>query len=276
MREQQREKSKLIHKLQLSSITGIFVIVAAIVFMIFGFLPANSIIITILGLIAIACIACILATPWIERLQHGDFNKKVCISFISIIAVCMLLWLVCWLLTMIVYITKSTYSAFLFNLVRFSLIITIQFMVSSTIAYVLMKYKKTMILFQVITYFSNLFIDFYATYLILCLNLVGGSVKFPGASIIFSKFMIALLVIAFLYVIISNAVIKSQEKRRSERVNEEYVVGGLVAQGDIQQQPASEEETLESKLKRLKNMKEEGLITEEEYEKKKADMMKDF
>ena len=92
--------------------------------------------------------------------------------------------------------------------------------------------------------------------------------------------MIALLVIACLYVIISNAVVKSQERRRTQRVAEEYVTGTLATESgepsaDV---PNSESpaQTPEEKLKRLKNMKDEGLITDEEYEQKKAEVMKDF
>ena len=285
MKKQKREQSKLMRVLQLSSIAGIFIIVAAIVFMIFGIIPANAYVIDVLGLVGILAIACILATPWVERLEQKDFSRKVCIVFISVISVCAFLWVVCWLLTMHVIINKLDYSAILFNLVRISLILTIQFLVASTITYVLLKYKKTMILFQAVTYLSNLYIDFYATYIIVCLNIVGGDVKFPGSGVIFSKFMIALLVIAFLYVIISNAVVKSQERKRTQRVTENYFAGELNENGEVVQTSETGEQAMveptpvqtpEEKLKRLKNMKEEGLITEEEYEQKKAEIMKDF
>ena len=270
MKTQKREQSKTIRTMSLSAIIGVFVIVAVLVFGIFGIFPLNAVVVEILGFIGILCIACIMAIPWVDRLEQKDFNKMVCYVFITIISVCMVLWLVCWVLTMHVLISKSTYSAALYNLVRISLIITIQLMVASTIAYVMLKYKKTMIPFQAITYLSNLYIDFYATYLICCLNIVGGKVKFPGSEVIFSKFMIALLVIAFLYVLISNSVIKSHEKRRTQRISEDF------ANGELAETQTEDTPSLEDKLKRLKNMKEEGLITEEEYEQKKAEMMKDF
>lgn len=269
MKGQKKEQTKTIRAMSLSAIIGIFVIVAVLVFGVFKIIPLNAIIVDVLGFIAILCIACILAIPWVERLEQKEFNRTVCIVFISIIAVCMLLWLICWLLTMHVIISNTAYSAGLYNLVRISMIITIQFMVASTISYVLLKYKKTMIAFQVVTYLSNLYIDFYATYLIACLNIIDGSPKFPGAEVIFSKFMIALLVIAFLYVLISNAVIKSQERRRNQQAFESITVG---ENGNSQ----DAEPTLEEKLKRLKSMKDEGLITEDEYEQKKVEIMKDF
>lgn len=264
-----REFTKATRALSLISITGVFIIVAVIVFGIFKIVPLNAVVIDLLGVLGISCIACMLAVPWVERLQKKEFNKVVCIVFISIVSACMMLWLICWILTMNVIISKSSYSAGLYNLVRISLILTIQFLVASTIAYIMLKYKKTMIVFQVITYLSNLYIDFYATYLILCLNIVDGDIKFPGGEVIFSKFMIAILVIAILYVAISNGVVKSSERKRNEKLADDFYTSS-------NETKKPEELSVEERMHRLKSMKDDGLISDEEFEKKKSEIMKEL
>lgn len=264
------EKSKIKRGISIFSIVGVCIIVAVLVFGAMKVFKLNSVIVEILGIIAILCLACIFAGPWIDRLEQKK-SKIISIVFLSIIGVCLILWIICWIMMMNAIRKDTTLSTVSYNLIRISFIITIQFLVASTISYVLVKYKKTMIPFQIITYVSNLYIDFYFTYLIISLNIIDGTLKFTGNSfIVGNRVMLSLLIIALIYVFISNVVVKANEKRKLDNIINSNNDSETSLKQEISNQSPDE------RLKKLKKMLDDGLITIDEYESKKSEILKDL
>ena len=266
------------------AIIGVFVSVAILVLGIFKIFEMNSFIFGIVATIAVLSIACFLLLPWVRRFGKGE-NKKVSLVFMALIIVCAVLWLVCVYMFIGIY-NKSKVDGFdtkslvtPLNFVKATLIISMQFLMASLVAETVIRYKKKMIVFQAITYLSNLFFDFYITFFLGCLSISNeGMALSDKAKILGNKVMVVLLIISILYMAISSAIMKKQEaKRFTLAVQDNYDIDGQKRSKDQKNeevQPAvqSPEERLES----LKNMLDKNLISQEEYDKKREEILKDM
>ena len=82
-----------------------------------------------------------------------------------------------------------------------------------------------MIVFQIITYISNLFFDFYVTCFLLCIKIspskgleISNSISFLS-----NKLVVVLFLISILYMVLSSKIMKSVEERRFKfAVEEDY------------------------------------------------------
>lgn len=263
------------------AVIGIFVSIAILVLGIAKIFKLNSFILGLIATIAIISIACWLVLPWIKRLTDGK-NKNVAIVFISLIALCAVLWIIS--VYMIIHIYREakaggeTISSLVSTLkfVKVTLIISLQFLMASLIAETVMRYKNRMIVFQAITYASNLYFDFFVTFFLCCLSVtledglkVSDNIKFLG-----NKFAIVLFVLAIIYMIISNAIIKKQEEKRVARaMHQNYDIDG---EKKAEPESAVQENSAEQRLESLKNMLDKNLITQEEYDKKREEILKDM
>lgn len=263
------------------AVVGIFVSIAILVLGIAKIFKLNSFVFGLIATIAIISIACWLVLPWVKRLSDSK-NKNVSLVFISLIALCAVLWIIS--VYMIIHIYREAKSggetiSSLVNTLKFvkvTLIISLQFLIASLIAETVMRYKNRMIVFQAITYASNLYFDFFVTFFLCCLSVtledgleVSDKIKFLG-----NKFVIVLFVLAIIYMIISNAIIKKQEEKRVARaVHQNYNIDG-----DKKVEPESvvQENSAEQKLESLKNLLDKNLITQEEYDKKREEILKDM
>ncbi|MBQ4542267.1 MAG: SHOCT domain-containing protein [Clostridia bacterium] len=244
----------------------------------------NSFIFGVVATIAVLSIACFLLLPWVRRFGKGE-NKKISLVFMSLIIACAVLWLVCVYMFIGIY-NKSKVDGFdakslvtPLNFVKATLIISMQFLMASLVAETVIRYRKKMIVFQAITYLSNLFFDFYITFFLGCLSITSkGMALSSKAKILGNKFMVVMFVISILYMAISSAIMKKQEaKRFTLAVQDNYDIDGQKRSKDqkteeVQPVVQSPEEKLES----LKNMLDKNLITQEEYDKKREEILKDM
>ena len=266
------------------AIIGVFVSVAILVLGIFKIFEMNSFIFGVVATIAVLSIACFLLLPWVRRFGRGE-NKKISLVFMALIIACAVLWLVCVYMFIGIY-NKSKVDGFdakslvtPLNFVKATLIISMQFLMASLVAETVIRYRKKMIVFQAITYLSNLFFDFYITFFLGCLSISNeGMALSDKAKILGNKFMVVMFVISIIYMAISSAIMKKQEaKRFTLAVQDNYDIDGQKRSKDEKTeevQPAVQ--SPEEKLESLKNMLDKNLISQEEYDKKREEILKDM
>lgn len=277
LKENNKNQSKLYGILSNVSITGLFISVALIVLITTQVIKLNSVIVTIIALFLASCIACVLGLPWAKRLENKK-HKKICIAFLIAVAVCYILWVVCIFLVMNILVKADSQTASTLNgsltFIKISIIITMQFMVASLIGNVVTKYKKALLPFQVITYISNIFVDFYFTFFMLCLKIdetkaiqINSNAKF-----LTSKAMIVLIILAVLFTAISNKLMRVIETRKLKNITEDMLPTRVIGNENDE----VNEDSMEAKLEKIKNLYEKQLITKEEYEEKRAEIIKNL
>lgn len=265
------------------SIIGVFIAVGILVLAFTDTIKLNRYIVAVVSIIAIISIACLLLLPWIKNVGKGEF-KKISIVFSSLIVICAVLWIIAVCVLVHLYSKEASaqesYSALIY--LKVTLIISIQFLISSFIAGTIIKFRNSMLIFQVITYVSNLYFNFYITYLLVCLKFTPDGLEIAkNIKILGNKLVITLFVLSIVYMIISNAIMKRIEARKVVNVVEDtYNADGtkkVVAETEeISNENENKEETAEDKLAKLKSMYEKELITKEEYEAKKSKILEDM
>lgn len=277
-----KNKEKIYKSIQTIAIIGLLVALSLLVLAFSEVLTFSSGLLVLIASIATICGCCLLACPWIRRLENNDF-KILSYVFLGLIFVVCVLWVICIFQIQRIYklagdetLTDEEGSKAMIGILRFfkvSAIISIQFVTTSTIASTIAKYRKTYLPIQVIMYASHLFVDFYVTFFMCCITTVNGELKInDNLEILGSKFMVVLFVLALLYVIITNAVLKRIEGKRMVNLTEDISRGKDISHETSDTKP----ETAEDKLKSLKTMYEKDLITKEEYEAKRSEIIKDL
>ena len=103
-------------------------------------------------MIGILCIAIVSTLPWIRRIEKNEY-KTVAIAFISVIGACALLWIISdWLV--VAMITNHNATIALLWVVKIAVILSLQLMVADVVAIMYLKFGKTYLPFQIITYLS--------------------------------------------------------------------------------------------------------------------------
>ena len=286
---QSEPDSMLYRTISMAAILGSFVIAGLLVLAITKVFAMNSTIFGLLGTLGFLCIGCLLILPWIKKLEKGEF-KKTSIVFLCCVGVCVLLWIISLWMGVGIYnkirdgvgSDKELFNTL--NFVKGTLIVSLQFMVVSVVATCATRYQKTLLLFQGITYLSYAYLDFYFTFFLACVQInyeskkigISDSVSFLG-----NRFVITILILALVYVVIANAIMKRVEMRKSQNAMEEmYKMSSNIDEykekinSVTQDQP--QEKTVEERLAELKTMLDKELITKEEYEKKKEEILKDI
>ena len=276
-----------------TAILGVFAAIAIFVFGVFYF-NFSAIVVGLALSIVILCLSLLTTLPWVRRLEQNQV-KKISIVFLVLIGVCALLWLIAiWMVIHVVYHTE-TVSALTVKtiplIVKIAIMLSTQLLISSFIGNLILRYGKELITFQVITSLAYLYIDFYITFFFGCIHIdpreenwiwLNDAVKILWDS----KLMITLFVLSIAFAAVSSTVIKSVETRRMARsvdaiassgieLDEDYVpTAESMAQAGTP--VAAEQPSHEQRLEKLKNMYEQNLITEEEYNKKRAEILEDM
>lgn len=296
---------KLYKIINTCAIVGLFVAVGIVVLMITQTIKFSSSIIGLVIAIGILCFSCILALPWIRKIENNEF-KILSYVFLGLIAVSCVLWIVSDIV--IIHEYKEIKSAVngsnmtdeenvkffngivgALNYLKASVFISVQFSVASFIATSITKYKKTLIPFQAIAYTSYAVCDFWFSGFLFALNIkkassVSGldisdvfSVNSNMVKFLVSKAMLTIFILAVAYVIVANAVIKRMEQRKVKYATDDLANGRVPApQGGATVATEPEKETAQERLEKLKSMFDNKLITEEEYNQKKAEILKDM
>ncbi len=270
------KKFDLYKTIQSLAILGLFVTLGIIVLGFCAVIKLTTPITATCAIVAVICGSGFLAMPWVRRLQNNQF-KILSYIFLGLVGVCCILWVIS--VIQIVKIVNFTTDAVngteveiakftsALNFLKVVLVISIQFITASTIANTIVKYRKNLIPFQAIMYLSHAFVDFYITYFLCCLVIAENKIDISSnVSLLGNKFMWVTLVLALLYVGISGAVIKRTEERRLKDRFEDEDLG-------VKQEPAKANNPTEEKLNELKALYDKQILTKEEYEAKRAEII---
>ncbi len=269
------EKTKFNHEklyrlIQTISVICMFASVALAIMMSFEFIKYSAAMLSLILIILVVSVSCMMVLPWVKQHSKGEF-KILCYVMFGLIAFSCILWAIDIIVAVkIADAIKSENAELLLGQLKFlkiSLIITFQVIVTSSIASCVVKYRKTMIAFQVITYVSNFYIDLYGTYALACVRIGNDGFAFTGnLTFLTNKISIMFAVMAFAFVIISNFVVKRMDKRRQREA--------LAPMFD-DDKPAKQkgEKSVQQKMKELKEMLDNNLISEEEYARKRDELI---
>ena len=263
---------KLYRALSTAAFVGVFAAFAIIIFSLVLKWNLNAYLWGAIATIAILSLGLISSLPWIRRIEKNEY-KKVSIIFASFIGICVILWLISlWMIVVIIGAHNADLALWFAQMLKITILVSLQLMVATFVGNVVIKCGKTMIIIQAISYLSYVFVDFYLSYLLFCININPTasnpiSVNTEALGVLGHAFMIALFVLAVVYCLISNAIIKSIENRRVKAMTEELVLQ------KTNQPPKEEVETPEPKLAQIKDLYDKKLISEEEYNKKREDIL---
>lgn len=263
------KKGSIFQLLTNLAIIGLFVSVGLIVFGVMDVLKFNFAIMTLIAVIIIFCVCDLLLLPWLNNIERKKL-KVLSWIFVGVTILCGILWVISALILISAIYGKTAMGRGALLFLQIALIMTIQFLVAINIASTIAKYKKSMIPFQVVYYVSLLFIDWFFTNLILCLQ-IDSKVKFNVGlvDILFNRVGITLLVLAFAYVLVSKAIIKSVDRKRAKNAMETITD----ADNNVKDKKDLGDNSTEDKLKRLKQLREQNLISQEEYEAKRKQII---
>lgn len=270
--------------IQTISIVGLFLAVGLIVLATTDVLHMGTGLIQFVGIIAVICLCGLMSLVWARNLERGK-QKIVSIVFLSIIGAVCLLWVIAICVVMgLIRKGDAASDKELVNSLRFIkivLIISVQFICGTTIGSVITRYGKSMIVFQVIMYISNIVVDLYVSCWLFLFKINNGEVSFATESGLFtiltSKGMITIAVLAIVYVSLSNSIIKRVELKRQKYQIENY--GDKIDKKEAEQQEQSNAQPVKDnkqKLVELKSMLDDGLITQEEYDEKRKKLLEEM
>lgn len=282
--EPPKKRAKILSILTYVAIIGLFVDVALVVLGLFRVIPFSTNLFEAIGIIGVICLSSLLIIPWIRYIANKE-HKILSIVFLCFVGVCTILWIVSIVLMVGIFKEGDKMSdkttADMLNTIKASLLITIQFCVASSITSNILKFGKKWIVFQIIMYVSLIYIDFYFTSLILCMKISAGGFKFvTSLTYVGDKWAYVLLSIAFMYSVIASAIMNRSKygfrRRRglfanttiAEDIDEEDRKMIADMAGTKQAEPDAKK-----RLAELKEMLDQGLITQEEYDAKRKDII---
>ncbi len=255
-------------------IAGIFIAVGYFVFQTsYGHITAMQVLIT--ALILIVSVGCLLCLPWSKWISEKRY-RIVSWVFIGVIGVTIILWLISAILIYNIIITQDVNEAktiTLLNFLKVVFIISFQTLVANMIGRTFLTYKKSLIVFQIVMDLSYLFLDFYICYALSGIKMSTSGVDWTAnTGLLTNHLVLTLLTLSILYIGISNAILRVVERRKAARGR-----GGLgdafvdaMEENDVQ---PSNKKTAEEKLAELKTMLDKNIITQEEYDKKRKDII---
>lgn len=270
MEKTKMDHEKLYRLIQTIAVIGMFASVALAIMMSFNVLKYSAAMLSLVLVILVVSISCMMVLPWVKQLSKSEF-KILCYVMFGLTAFSCVLWAADIIVGVkIADAVKAENAAQLLGQLKFlqiSLFLTFQIVVANSVASCVVKYRKTMVAFQVITYISNLYIDLYGSIALFCVKISNDGLSFANnVSFISNKISIMFAVMALAFVIISNWVVKRMDKRRQRDAL------APMFEDDKKQNQAGEK-TVQQKLKELKEMLDNNLISEEEYAKKRDDLI---
>ncbi len=252
---------------------GVFLAVGYIVFQTsYGHLNALQVLIT--ALIFIVSAGCLLCLPWAKWLQDGRY-KIVSWVFIGVVGLTIVLWFISAIL--IYNIIKNqdidTAKAYSYlNFLKVVIIISFQTLLANMIARTFLTYKKSLIVFQAVMYLSYLFVDFYISYALGSVRMKSSGVSWTGnTGLLINHLVLTLLTLSLLYIVISNAILRVVRRRGVRKGGLGEAFADAEEENDYIQPKSSK--TAEEKLAELKTMLDKNIITQEEYDKKRQDII---
>lgn len=261
---------------------GIFALVGLLSLGITGILPMTPGPIISMAIILILLIGSILEMQWIKYLKEPK-RKVVAIVFMVAIGVCVALWVVSVAMLYFVLKSKAGLEAgmnYVVPVMQASIVVSLQLVVASLIANTVLKYGKNLLIIQIVAYISHAFVDFYLSFLVCCVTVTGGfNEKLFG--FLAHPTMIAIGVLALLYALLSRSILKKLSSGKETKMvlgddgkfKEVPVIEEKPAPAAAPTATAEEKKTVKARLAELKSLLDDGIITQEEYDQKKADII---
>lgn len=271
--------SKLYKILMWFSVAGLFITIAILVLGFTKALALPSGVVLLVCILLILCVGVLISLPWLRHLEKKEF-KIPSIVFLAFNALTVVLLIVCAFLIWNMYkgykdggdIFQYTKSLTTFQVV---FVITLQTTVATIIGTQYLRYQKKWLPLQVIIYIAYIFVDFYVTFAICCLRFQHGEdwlVLSNGVSFLTNTLVLTLLGIAVMYALFANSLIyRSMKKKFRRSLYRQNVSSAEQPKEPVPKATASAKERLED----LKKMLDDGLITEDEYNAKKEEILKD-
>ena len=275
-------KFNLFKLLQNAAVIGLFLVVGLIVLFTTNMLPRSITSIEFTIAVGLLFVGILLVLPWAKYLEQKEY-KIVSLVFLIGTGVCVLLWLIC---TFVICgaIRHESANTGILHLIRITLIVSLQILIASFVGKFIIKYRNKYIPFQAITYLSLVYIDFWICTLVCGLIIKTNSVDYSQAvkDVVFTRGAVSFLVLALVYLITATTVITNARKRRvrnsilarNRKLNQDI---GIM---DMFDDEYGEEETekkdtnnVEAQLEKIKSMLDKGLITKEEYDAKRKDII---
>lgn len=271
---------KLYRLVQLLAISVFLIAVVLIILEIFQILPMSANANGVVFSIGVVGLGGMVALPWV-RVFEGFKDKRyriTAIVFLSIAGVCVILWIICvWLIIGLVkQVTTDMDLSILKNLIRSlntiraSIIVSLQFVVASYIAKNIIKYNKTLLPYQVLAGLSQLFIDFFVCLVLTAITITTKGVGFSKtAYLLTNRWTYALLAIAVVLGAFPNVVFRRTDRRNAMKYAAKDLRETLYDDSDSADSTGSSDK----KLKKIKELLDKGMITQEEYDRKREDII---
>ena len=249
-----------------------------------GWFVAAPFMILLLAIIGILCMSAVLSLLWIRHLEKHEL-KTLSFVMLGILGFAAILWIA--IASVIYSLIRNPEGNTLakMNFIRIGLILSFQVVEAIIISSTWARYRKNYLVFQIIMYVSNLFVDLWFSLLFAAIDLSGTEVVLREGitKLIFSHGMITMLVLFVVYVIISNSILKTIEDRRMRQIRYDLTQAAdngefdapTDADANADATPVATD-TTEAKLEKIKDLYDKKLITEEEYNAKKAKILEEM
>lgn len=154
--------------------------------------------------------------------------------------------------------TESQQLIFI-KFIKILAIITMQVSVANFMALNIIKYKKNYLPFQVIMYASNIFIDFWVSYLMIgiTLDLETGLHINNAVSCLFNQPLLTIFIVSAVFVVLSNSILKVIEQKSIKNASQKIL----------------DNDDIEKNLKKLDDLYNSNLISKEDYDSRKNDIL---
>lgn len=277
------KKSKLEKIMTTIPITIVFVIVGLIVLNIF-YPILNTFMVDVLIILGIICFGCISVLP-ATRILTKETNKNRHIwayIIIGLTSLTCLLWIIFVFVGQnfingVVNDTLDTGLEDIWNYTKIVIFITILTSLFNLIISNVFTFKKEYFAFQIIMYISNFIVALWFS--IVVLSIVPGTDDFilTAQWLISSKPIWAIFVLSLAFSILASAIMKSIIKKRTRDITlDKQTILKTVNDNTETPQLEKQDNSIEQRLKRLENLKNSGMITEEEYTSKKSKILEEL
>ena len=260
--------------IQLAAISVLVVSVTLVIFEIFKLFDmsstANGIVIS-LGVIGVGGLT---ALPWVrvfEKMRDRRF-KLTALAFVCVIGICVVLWITCvWRVITIVNSLNSEDESTLvsiidsLNVIRIALIVSLQFVILSYIAMNIVKYRKSLLPYQILAAVCNIYIDFYFVLVLTAFTIdLDGFHLLESATILTNKWLFPLLIVFIVLMIFPNIVFRRTDKQK------------MIGAARVNKASAELSADIDAKLRQIQSLRDQGLITQAEYDKKRAEILRNI
>ena len=279
-------KFNLYKLLQNVAVIGWFLVVGLCTMFFSKMLPFKLGVVEFTICVGLALIGVLMVLPWAKYMEQKEY-KIVSLVFLIATGVCVLLWEIA---TLIIChaIRVNNMSLGLAHLVRITLLISMQVTIANFIGKYIIKYRNKYIPFQAITYLSLVYIDIWLSILLFGVSINNGFQITPETmGIVWNRIAGSLMILACVYVAVATGVITNARKRRvrnailahNRKLNKDIGIMDMDDEDDEENEAEfkriakQQADTVEAQLEKLKSMLEKGLITQEEYDAKRKDIL---